>query len=144
MLTIETELDIQLWKLDDKDFEKFLNYQKQHRINDNEIENLASQCILDELDGKVYNSPLGMQISQNISKNLCQELAQKSPSYKIIIQTFVGKLSDEKNIQVHVSYRFDQRTDKCFIITKHNGQIYCSCIILLLFYYQSDHQRMKS
>ncbi|CAF0927242.1 unnamed protein product [Adineta ricciae] len=124
MFTIETELDIQVWKLDDKDFEKFLNYQKQHRIDDNRIENLASKCILDELDGKVYNSPLGMQISQNISKTLCQELAEKSPFYKIIIQTFVGKLSDEKkNFQVYVSYRFDQRTDKCFIITKHNGQM---------------------
>ena len=120
MLTIETEFDTRLWKLDDKDF---LSYQKQHRIDDNAIENLASKCILDELDGKVYNSHLGMQISQNISKNLCQELAEKSPSYKIIIQTFVGKLSDEKNSKVHVSYRYDQRTDKCFVITKHNGQM---------------------
>ena len=123
MLTIETELDIQVWKLDDKDFENFLNYRKQHRINDNEIENLASKCILDELDAKVYNSLLGMQISENISKTLCQELAEKYRSYKIITQTFVGKLSDEKNFQVHVSYRFDQRTDKCFLITKHNGQM---------------------
>ncbi|UJR37485.1 hypothetical protein I4U23_030188 [Adineta vaga] len=123
MLMIESWLDSQLWKLNEKDFDKFLIYQKQHRINENDIENLASKCILDELNEKVYNHHLGIQVSQNISKNLRQELAEKYQSYKITIQTFVGKLSDKNKSKVFASYQFDQRTDKCFSIIKNNGQM---------------------
>jgi predicted nucleic acid-binding protein len=125
MLIIESWLDPHPLKINENDLKTPLN-----RFDKNEIQTLVSKCILDELNGKFYNSQLGIQLSENISKHIRRELAEKCKFYKIIIQTFVGQMSNEKNQNFHLhnfklyaSYHFDQQTDKCISIIENNGQM---------------------
>ncbi|CAF1620816.1 unnamed protein product [Adineta steineri] len=117
MLIIESWLDSDRCKI----------YEKGNQLNENEIENLVSKCILDELDEKSYNYNLSIQLSENIAKNIRRELAEKYKFYKIIVQTFLGQMSNENldsyNFKLYASYHFDQRTDKCLSIIKNNGQM---------------------
>lgn len=122
MLIIESWLDPRPLKINENDLKKNFN-----RFDKNEIQTLVSKCILDKLNGKFYNSQLGIQLSENISKHIRRELAEKCKFYKIIIQTFVGQMSNEKNhlhnFKLYASYHFDQRTDKCISIIENNGQM---------------------
>ena len=135
MLLIETWLHSHLWKANEKDMKRFSNYeniveQKQNRLDENEIKNVASTCILDELHEKVYYPELSIQLSKTISKNIRKELTDKYKFYKIIIQVFVGKISnrntqylDSHSLKLYVSYNFDQRIDKCLSIIQNNGEM---------------------
>ena len=91
------------------------------RLNEQEIKSLVSKCILDEIDGKAYRSELVMNLSQKISKRILRELTEKHPSYKLIIQTFLGREDPKRTL--FVSSRLDQRTDHCLTITENNGQM---------------------
>ncbi|CAF0778630.1 unnamed protein product [Rotaria sp. Silwood1] len=135
MVEIESWLDSNSWKINKRDLKKFSKYEniverQQNRLDENEIKNIVSKCILNELGEKVYNLDLSIQLSKNISKNIRKELSDKYKFYKIIIQTFVGKMSNEKiqnldshSYKLYASYCFDQRTDKCLSMIQNNGQV---------------------
>ncbi|CAF1263055.1 unnamed protein product [Rotaria sordida] len=135
MLIIESWLDSHSWKINKRDLKKFSNYKniverQQNQLEENEIKTIVTKCIHDELDEKIYNLDLSIQLSKNISKNIRQELSDKYKFYKIIIQTFIGKMSNEKiqnldshSYKLYASYHFDQRTDKCLSIIQNNGQM---------------------
>ncbi|CAF3944774.1 unnamed protein product [Rotaria sp. Silwood2] len=135
MLIIESWLDPHSWKINKRDLENFSKYeniveQQQNRLDENKIKNIVSTCIRDELREKIYNRDLSIQLSKNISKNIRKELSDKYKFYKIIIQTFVGKMSNEKiqnldshSYKLYASYHFDQRTDKCLSVIQNNGQM---------------------
>jgi signal recognition particle GTPase len=130
MLIIESWLDVYPWKINERDLKRFSNYEKlveqnQNRLNENEIKTILSKTILHELDEKFYNPNLGIQLSQTISKSIRKQLIDKYKFYKIIIQTFVGKMSNEKNenLKLFTSYHFNQRTDKYLSVTETNGQM---------------------
>ncbi|CAF0959812.1 unnamed protein product [Rotaria magnacalcarata] len=119
------------WKINERDLKIFSNYEtiverQRNRLDENEIQNFVSKYILDQLDEKIYNLDLSIQLSQNIAKTIRQELSDKYKFYKIIIQTFVGKISNNlnsQNFKLYASYRFDQRTDKYLSIIQNNGNM---------------------
>jgi signal recognition particle GTPase len=130
MLIIESWLDSHPWKINERDLKRFSNYEKlveqtSNRLNENEIKTLVSKTILDELDEKLYHPNLGVKLSETISKNLRKQLIDKYKFYKIIIQTFVGPMSNKtnQNFNLYTSYHFDQRTDKYLSVIENNGHM---------------------
>lgn len=135
MLIFEAWLNSHPWKVNEKvlqNFSKDKNFIERYptQLDENEIKRILSKCILDELDEKVYNRSISIQLSQNISQKLREQLADKYKSYKIILQVFVGNMSNEsipnfdsKILKLYTSYYFNSTTDRCISITHNNGNM---------------------
>lgn len=124
MFLINFCADSNIWQVDErirnKYHEKFEN-PSVHLLNDEHIEHFIRRCIQVELDDMYFRQDFAASLSQTITEKILDELSEKYPSYKIVIQTYISRMT--KPDHLNASYRFDPEKDRCLLISENNGHL---------------------
>ena len=117
MLIVDVWQDANPWQGNEKDTEC-----ERTRLEDDELKSCVSKCIVDELDEKMYHPDLAMYVSHSISKAVLRKLTEKYPTYKLIVQTFVGRKgsSQHHRLRLAVSCHCDSRIDRSLTVIECN------------------------
>ena len=121
MLIIDVLHDDNSWQGTEVDVE----CERQRPADDDALKACVSKCIVDELDEKMYHPALAMYVSQSISKAVLRKLAERHPSYKVIVHTFVDRKyrPEHHRLRLAVSCHFDSRIDSSVSVIESNAHM---------------------
>ena len=124
MLLITHWFDSNLWQIDGTEMPIYEREREKLMIRSNDVQQLEAsmrQYIRDELNEKHYRSELAIILSEKIAKEIRQLINERFQSYKIIIQTYLSR--NTENQMLYSSPRFDSNADRCLTILENNGHM---------------------